>query len=213
MKKMLCIFITAALCLSFAACGGKSEPQQSQQTENSAQAASRTLNRSIYDETSGCYTNSYTQLTVNVPGDWYIYADSDLAAAYLEGRVTGDELSMWSTADFENKAVIPDFAFQDMANGNNISVVYINCSKTEQEITDETAFLNLVAQTKAQQGYAGDMEYGKITLSGNEYTLMEISNDTAAVYMAAREKDGYIIAVTATDKTGAGKEMFFGFIE
>ena len=141
MKRIIALILAMVLCLGFTACGGSGDETQQGENSTSEIVASTTLGRSMYDEMNGCYTNSYTQLTVTPPGDWYIYNDNDLAMAYLGGSVTGDELAMWGAREFESKTVIPDIAFQDMANSNNLSVVYVNLENVEGDATtDEKAF-------------------------------------------------------------------------
>ena len=207
MKKLFSFIAAAVMCISFGACGGSVEPQQQTQPTQSD-----VLVRSGYNEIDGSYYNSYTQLTVTPPGDWYIYRDSDLAMAYLGGSVTGDEFAMWTAADFKNKAVIPDFAFQDMANNNSLSVVYINLDNVENGADmDETAFLNLVAETKGTEGFGADQEM-YATVCGRDFKLLQLTGENHSIYMLAKKQDNYMIVITATDHTAAGKEMFLGFI-
>ena len=212
MKKIFSLILAAALCFSFTACGGNGNETQQGESSTTETVVAKKLNRSIYDEVNGCYTNSYTQLTVTPPGDWYIYSDNDLAMAYLGGSVTGDEFAMWTATDFKNKAVIPDFAFQDMANSNNMSVVYINLDNLENDADmDETAFLNLVAETKGTEGFGADQEM-YATVCGRDFKLLQLTGENHNIYMLAKKQDNYMIVITATDRTAAGKEMFLGFI-
>jgi hypothetical protein len=54
----------------------------------------------------GSYYNSYTQMTITPPADWYVYTDNDLVMAYLKGSITGDEFAMWSASDYKNKMLM-----------------------------------------------------------------------------------------------------------
>ena len=187
MKKIFSLILAAALCFSFTACGGNGNETQQGESSTTETVVAKKLNRSIYDEVNGCYTNSYTQLTVTPPGDWYIYSDNDLAMAYLGGSVTGDEFAMWTATDFKNKAVIPDFAFQDMANSNNMSVVYINLDNLENGADmDETAFLNLVAETKGTEGFGADQEMYN-TACGKDFKLLQLTGENHNIYMLAKK--------------------------
>ena len=207
MKKLLSFIAAVALCLSFTACGNKTEPQQTEQP-----AQSDVLVRSGYNETDGSYYNSYTQITVTPPGDWYIYRDSDLAAAYLDGRVTGDELSVWGSAEFAQQTVIPDIAFMDMANNNSFSVVYVNLANVENGADmDETAFLNLVAQAKGAQGFGADQEM-YATVGGKDFKLLQLTGENHNIYMLAKKQDNYMAVITATDHSGIGGDVFLGFV-
>lgn len=207
MKKLFSLVLTAVLCFSLAGCGGSDEPQQQTQPTQSD-----VLVRSGYNEIDGSYYNSYTRLTVTPPGDWYIYRDSDLAASYLDGKVTGDELSVWGPSDFAKQTVIPDIAFMDMANNNSLSVVYINLDNVENGADmDETAFLNLVAQAKGAQGFGADQEM-YATVGGRDFKLLQLTGENHSIYMLAKKQDNYMIVITAIDRTAAGKEMFLGFV-
>lgn len=209
MKKLLSFITAVALCLSFAACGNKTEPQQTEQP-----AQSDVLVRSGYNETDGSYYNSYTQITVTPPGDWYIYRDSDLAAAYLDGRVTGDELSVWGSAEFAQQTVIPDIAFMDMANNNSFSVVYVNLANIEGDgATDEKAFHALVINQLNKQGKVPDRTDDEIvTLGDKEFYLFSFKGADADCYMAMRKQDNYMAVITATDHSGIGGDVFLGFV-
>lgn len=214
MKKLLSFIIAVALCTFFVACGGNGNETQQSENSTSETAVAKTLNRSMYDEVNGCYTNSYTQLTVTPPGDWYIYNDNDLAMAYLGGSVTGDEFAMWTAEDFKNKTVIPDFAFQDMANSNNLSVVYINLDKLENGADmDEDTFHGLVIDNmRSQDKVLNQTDDEIITLCDKEFYIFEFTGKDVKYYTAMRKQDNYMVVITATDRTGAGREMFLGFI-
>ena len=210
MKKFAALMVAFALALSFAACGGK-EPQQ---TETVPQV-SDVLVRSTYNEENGCFTNGYTQLTAAVPGDWYIYTDSDHAASYLKAEVTGDEFSMWRSADFENKTLIPDFAVQDLANSNNLSVVYVNLENMEYaEYMDEETFHTTVIQHMSQQGRVLNQTDNEIiSICDKDFYLFRFKDADTDWYMAMRRQDNYMIVITATDRSGAGEDLFFGYFE
>lgn len=215
MKKMISIILVVVLCLCFAACGGN-EGGDTQQNENSTAetVVSTNLNRSMYDEINGCYTNSYTQLSVTPPGDWYLYSDNDLAMAYLGGRVTGDEFAMWGTSDFKNKTVIPDFAFQDMANSNNFSVVYVNLAKIEngEHPADEDTVRALIIESLTGQGKLLQQREEAAAIGGQEFRVLEFGGEDANRYFATKQQGDYVIVITATDRSGIGEDVFFGFV-
>ncbi|MBE6886806.1 MAG: hypothetical protein E7484_00105 [Ruminococcaceae bacterium] len=208
MKKLISFIISMAMCLSFTACGSNNEPQQTQPVQSDV------LVRSGYNEIDGSYYNSYTQLTITPPGDWYIYRDSDLAASYLGGEVTGDELSVWGTAEFAQQTVIPDIAFMDMANNNSLSVVYVNLDKLEGDAAaDEKACHALVISHLSKEGKVLNQTDDEIvTLGDEEFYLFSFKGADSNCYMAMRKQENYMIVITATDRTAAGKEMFLGFI-
>ena len=68
MKKLFSLILAAVMCISFAACGGNGNETQQGGSSTAETVVSTTLNRSIYDEVNGCFTNSYTQLTDSISG-------------------------------------------------------------------------------------------------------------------------------------------------
>ncbi len=210
MKKIIAVLAAFAVVFSFTACGGKNNTEETGETPQ----VSNVLVRSVYDEENYSYKNSYTQISVEVPGDWYVYTDNDLAMAYLNGMVTGDEFSMWSAADYKNKTVIPDFAIMDMANKNNLSVVYVNTDNLENgEVSDEKSFHSLVIGDITAQGFVLDQTDDEIvTLDGQDFYSFKFKGKDTDFYFAIRQQENYMIVITATDRSGAGRDMFFSFI-
>lgn len=210
MKKFIAVITAVTVMLCFTACGGRDKDDR----DTAIPATSDVLVRSVYDEISGSYYNAYTRITVTPPGDWYVYRDSDLAASYLNGEVTGDELSVWGSAEFEKQTVIPDLAFQDMANSNNLSVVYVNLDNLEGDAaTDENAFHALVISHLNVQGKVLNQTDDEIVAMGDkEFYLFRFKGDAADCYMAMRKQDNYVIVITATDHSGIGEDVFFGFV-
>ena len=208
MKKLAAFALAVVVALAMTACGGRDKDER----ETAVPAVSDVLVRSVYNEIDASYYNSYTQLTVTPPGDWYVYTDNDLAMSFLGGKVTGDEFSMWSSADYKNRQIIPDFAVMDMANNNSLSVVYVNRKQLENaEHMDEDAVRSLIIQSMVDQGRILQQRDEQLTLCGQEFRVLEFKGTDATRFFATRIQDNYMIVITATDRSGAGAEMFFSF--
>ena len=210
MKRLIAVTLAVLMLFSLTACGGENEIA----LETGVVEVSDILVRSVYDEANGSYTNAYTQITITPPGDWYSYTDNDLVMAYFEGRVTGDEFAMWSSADYKNKQLIPDIAFQDMANKNNFSVVYVNLDQLEngEYAADEDAVLGMIVQSFTEQGRILRESGDTVTLGDREFRYLEFTDMDTSWYFAVKRQDNYVIVLTATDRSGTGFDMFASFI-
>ena len=209
MKRLMAVMLAVLMLFFLTACGGKNEVA----VDTGVVEVSDTLVRSVYNEATGSYSNAYTQITITPPGDWYTYIDNDLVMAYFKGAVTGDEFAMWSSADYKNKQLIPDIAFQDMATKNNFSVVYVNLEQLEYaEYMDEDTVLSMIIQSFVEQGRILQKSGDTVTLGDKEFRFLEFSDMKTSWYIAVKRQDNYAIVLTATDNSGAGFEMFSSFV-
>ena len=209
MKKIFAVMLCFFMVLSFTACGGNKSTEQ----ENATLPVSDVLVRSVYNEMDGSYYNSYTQLTITPPTDWHVYTDNDLAMSLLGGAVTGDEFAMWSSADFKNKTIIPDFAVMDMANSNELSVVFVNLEQLENaEYMDEDTVLSMIIQSQLEQGRILQKSGDTVVLGDKEFRFLEFNDMSTSWYFMTGRQDNYVTVITATDRSGVGFEMFKSFI-
>lgn len=209
MKKIFAVMLCFLMVLSFTACGGNAVTEQ----ESETLPVSDVMVRSVYNEMDGSYYNSYTQLTVTPPADWYIYTDNDLAMGLLEGAVTGDEFAMWSSSDYKNKMLIPDIAFQDMATKNNFSVVFVNLEQLENaEYMDEDTVLSMIIGSQLEQGRILQKSGDTVVLGDKEFRFLEFNDMETSWYFAVKRQDNNVAVITATDHSGVGFEMFKSFV-
>lgn len=213
MKRFLSILLCGLVALSLTACGGNEESNTYTESEITK---AQNLQRSTYFSDTGKFVNSYTGVTVAVPGDWYVCLDEEIAQVVLEGSTTGDELSMWTQADFETQPIIPDFVVMDTANGNIISVSYENLAVTgAQGVTGQEYVEKLAKELEGDGCTVSQPE--TVTLSGMEFDLVTatLTKDGAAHsrYIAARRFEDYMMVVTSSGEESKSPEMFKLFFE
>lgn len=210
MKRIFAVVMAAVMALCMTACGG-SEPQ----TED-RQPTSDVFVRSDFDGRD-VFFNNYTGITVKMPGDWYVATDSELVALFFDGQVTSGEFASWTAADYAKQQLVPDFIVQDLANGNNLIVLYENLTMLdggsdmteEQYIDTSEAVINAAGSTVTAKGTVQlcGMEFATIT------STSQVNGAQVVQYQAVRRFGDYMAAITATDMTSMGESNFWMMFE
>lgn len=219
MKKFLSLFMALAVALSVTACSSKDETANSGKADGETVQRSQTFQRSIYDPSFNTFVNSYTGITMTAPGDWYVCSNEEMAAVILEGNVSGDELGMWSSEDFEQQPLIPDFVVMDLATNNRVFIVYKNLSLSEDyqaDITEEEYIEYLKADLEAQDGAYSFEEVYTVTLGNETFVTLAAETDNNGVvtkrYTSVKRFGDYMMIVASegqADKSPKMYEMFF----
>ncbi|MBQ7903413.1 MAG: hypothetical protein IJ362_06765 [Oscillospiraceae bacterium] len=208
MKKIIALLISLSVLLSFTACGGRS------QQEDTPKEPQVQLVRGNYNEDKTVFTNESMGITVNVPQDWYIFSDNDIAEWFLDG-VTGDEYSAWTQEDFAQQITIPDMAMQDLFTGANINLQYENLDVSANGLDiDEEHYAKL--SQKQLNGLGFNYEYSDLNdvqLNGQDYKWFSAtgSNDglTFTQYFIMRRVDNYMVVFVTTSYEDHDVQFFF----
>lgn len=208
MKKIIALLISLSVSLSFTACGGRS------QQEDTPKEPQVQLVLGSYNEDKTVFTNESMGITVNVPQDWYIFSDNDIAEWFLDG-VTGDEYSAWTQEDFAQQITIPDMAMQDLFTGANINLQYENLDVSANGLDiDEEHYAKL--SQKQLNGLGFNYEYSDLNdvqLNGQDYKWFSAtgSNDglTFTQYFIMRRVDNYMVVFVTTSYEDHDVQFFF----
>lgn len=208
MKKIIALLISLSVLLSFTACGGR--PRQ----EDTPKEPQVQLVRGSYNEDKTVFTNESMGITVNVPQDWYIFSDNDIAEWFLDG-VTGDEYSAWTQEDFAQQITIPDMAMQDLFTGANINLQYENLDVSANGLDIDEEYYAKLSQ-KQLNGLGFDYEYSDLNdvqLNGQDYKWFSAtgSNDdlTFTQYFIMRRVDNYMVVFVTTSYEDHDVQFFF----
>lgn len=206
MKRIFAIVMAAVVALCLTACGGETAPQE-------VEVTSDVLVRSDFDGLDR-FTNSFTGVAVKMPGDWYVATDSEVVALMYGGEVTSGEFSSWTAADFAKQQIVPDFIVQDLANGNNMNVMFENMAVSGDVSVQE--YIGMLEQAVAAMG-STVTEKGTVQLCGMEFDTVITEGTTNGVpmvqYQAVRRFGDWMMIVTATDMTGMGESSFWMMFE
>lgn len=208
MKKIIALLVSLSVLLSFTACGGRS------QQEDTPKEPQVQLVLGSYNEDKTVFTNESMGITVNVPQDWYIFSDNDIAEWFLDG-VTGDEYSAWTQEDFAQQITIPDMAMQDLFTGANINLQYENLDVSANGLDiDEEHYAKL--SQKQLNGLGFNYEYSDLNdvqLNGQDYKWFSAtgSNDglTFTQYFIMRRVDNYMVVFVTTSYEDHDVQFFF----
>lgn len=208
MKKIIALLVSLSVLLSFTACGGRS------QQEDTPKEPQVQLVLGSYNEDKTIFTNESMGITVTVPQDWYIFSDNDIAEWFLDG-VTGDEYSAWTQEDFAQQITIPDMAMQDLFTGANINLQYENLDVSANGLDiDEEHYAKL--SQKQLNGLGFDYEYSDLNdvqLNGQDYKWFSAtgSNDglTFTQYFIMRRVDNYMVVFVTTSYEDHDVQFFF----
>ena len=208
MKKIIALLVSLSVLISFTACGGRS------QQEDTPKEPQVQLVLGSYNEDKTVFTNESMGITVTVPQDWYIFSDNDIAEWFLDG-VTGDEYSAWTQEDFAQQITIPDMAMQDLFTGANINLQYENLDVSANGLDiDEEHYAKL--SQKQLNGLGFNYEYSDLNdvqLNGQDYKWFSAtgSNDglTFTQYFIMRRVDNYMVVFVTTSYEDHDVQFFF----
>lgn len=208
MKKLFALTAGAVMLLSLSACF-RQQPSE-QQPQPQSQQEEVKITRGVYNEDKTVFTNDSTGMRIELPEEWYVHSDEEVAAALLSS-VTGGELAEWGEEEFKREKVIPDTIILDPNTNNYLVIQYENlAAENATDITNELYMENIKSQPdKSEYDYTYE-EIDNLTLSGKSYETLK---GTTNMYGRTVEKlilytrhGDYMICMIYTSFDGSGTD-------
>lgn len=175
MKKLFALILTLILILSLVACSNDSDPSNGESDSSiPPSSSSAVFSGDVTGTIEGqVYNNDFAELTFTAPADW-IYPD-------------------FTVMDLDISAPYPSFI-----------TVQVDVGRTTDNVSAEEhlemIFDGYSSEIYKEYGYERVGDFGKTTIRGNDYIVMELNSNlagnTVKQYHLARVKEGHIIFIT-----------------